>query len=514
VIGVAWRRLWRMLRTLVVLAALALGAVYGTRIYRARMAKQVVPVTVPTAKVLKGDLAVLLAGNGVLEAEKTYVIANQQVMSKITKIVEDGALVKKGEVIVELDRTKIEKERAERQLAYDQAKAQIAKSEAENLLNLNNAATKTKKAKQEHALLVTTNRAQLDQVSSELTYNRADLGSAERQQKRKKALAAELLIPARDAELAELNVASKGLNVAQSEKKLSAQQFQEKASQAKGDLLISDAKFSEETTRIKAAEQIKNARFNADSAKQMLELSEMQLQWCTVVAPVSGLAVVAREWDGSGGPRALRAGDNVYPMRRFMDIIDLSRMRIVTNVSEMDIGHVRKGMRVRIRPRSSPDTLLNGRVSALSRLARTGDVWRRNAIPGKKIFRMQITIDESRPNLLRPGMSADYEIVEQVLGGVVTVPIQAVFRTRQGPAVFVKQGSSQFRVRPVKTGTRNHNRIVITHGLKGNEEIALQRPPLSLIESIKTPKKRTSQTGSTGSNRMSMISVLRSNLSS
>jgi multidrug efflux pump subunit AcrA (membrane-fusion protein) len=89
-------------------------------------------------------------------------------------------------------------------------------------------------------------------------------------------------------------------------------------------------------------------------------------------------------------------------------------------------------------------------------------------------------------------MTADYEIVEEVFNGVVTVPIQAVFRTRQGQAVFVKQGSSQFRVRPVKTGARNDNRIVIARGLKGNEEIALQRPPLSLLEWVKTPTKRRS----------------------
>jgi multidrug resistance efflux pump len=477
---------------LAVLVALAFAAVYGVRTYRTRMAKRVAPVKIPTTRVLKGEMAVLLAGNGILEAEKTYVIANQQVMSKITKIVEDGALVQKGEVIVQLDKTKIEKERAERQLAYDQAKTQIAKSEAENLLSLNNASTKTKKAQQEHSLLVTTNRAQLDQVSSELTYNRADLGTAQRQQKRKKALASELLIPVRAAEEAELTVASKGLNVVQSEKKLEAQKFQEKASQAKGDLLISDAKFSEATTRIKADEQIKNARFNADSAKQMLELSEMQLQWCTVTAPVSGLAVVAREWDGGSGPRALRAGDSVYPMRRFMDIIDLSRMRIVTNVSEMDIGRVRKGMPVRIRPRSAPGTVLRGRVESLSSLARTGDVWRRNAIPGKKVFRMQIAINESRPKLLRPGMSADYEIVEQRLPNVVSVPIQAVFRTSRGPAVFVKKGQ-RFRVQLVKTSTRNDNRIVITRGLKGNEEIALQRPPVSLIENAKTRKSENAK---------------------
>jgi multidrug efflux pump subunit AcrA (membrane-fusion protein) len=163
-----------------------------------------------------------------------------------------------------------------------------------------------------------------------------------------------------------------------------------------------------------------------------------------------------------------------------MDIIDLSRMQVSTDVSEIDIGRVKIGQEVLIRPRSAPDTLLHGRVESISSLARPGDVWRRGAIPGKKMFRMLIAVNESRPDLLRPGMTVDYEVVEQRLEDVVTVPIQAIQTTTRGPSVFVRRGE-QFEVRPVKTGLRNDNRVVITQGLKGNEVIALRRPPLERI---------------------------------
>jgi HlyD family secretion protein len=488
------RRLWTALRSLAIFAVLALAAYRGTQFYRAQVAARAVPPVVPTTQAVKGNMAILLSGNGALEAEKTYVISNQQVDSKITSIVEDGVMVKSGDLLAHLDTNKIEKELADHQLAYDQAKAQIAKVEAENLLNVNNAATKTTKAQQDQQLLLTTNRAQIDQVASELKYNGAELGQAESQRKRKEGLAHERLIPTREADLAGLNVASKRLNVTQGEKKLTVQQHQERAAQAQGDMLISDAKFSEQSATNKAGEQLANARFNAESARQLLELSQLQLKWCTVRSNVAGLTMVARQWDESnGGLRPLRAGDNVFPMRRLMDIIDLARMRIVTNVSEMDISRVRAGQPVLIRPRSAPDTLLHGRVQSISSLARTGDVWRRNAIPGKKMFRMVVTVNENRPDLLRPGMTADYEVVEQRLAGVVTVPIQAVFRTSQGPAVFVKRGG-RFHVRPVRTANRNDNRIVIARGLKGNEVIALERPPLELLDTgARKPARRAEQ---------------------
>lgn len=473
---------WRLIRTLGLLALLVWATQQGAHYYRARMAAATPPPTVPTTRAVRGTLAVRLAGNGTLEAEKTYVVANEQVESQIVRIVEDGALVRQGEVIVQLDTSKLEKEISEQVAAYEQAVAQIAKAEAEGRIQVANAATKTRTAQEEQALLGTTNRAEREQVASELEYNQAELKQAERQRTRKQSLARDLLIPAREAELAELKVASQALNVTQGEKKLSLQQHQERASQTKGELLVSDARYSEQVARNKAEEQVKNARFNAESATRRLELLRLRRDWCTVRAPASGLTVLAREWDGGGGgPRPLRPGDTALPSRRFMDIIDLSKMRVSTDVSEIDIGRVKIGQEVLIRPRPAPDTLLHGRVESISSLARSGDVWRRGAIPGKKMFRMLIAVNESRPDLLRPGMTVDYEVVERRLEGVITVPIQAVQKTTRGPAVFVRRGE-RFVVKPVKTGVRNDNRIAITQGLKGNEVVALRRPPIELIE--------------------------------
>jgi cobalt-zinc-cadmium efflux system membrane fusion protein len=168
-----------------------------------------------------------------------------------------------------------------------------------------------------------------------------------------------------------------------------------------------------------------------------------------------------------------------------MDIIDLNKMRVVTDVSEIDIGRVKLDQEVHIRPRSAPDTVLHGRVRSISSLARPGDIWRRNAIPGKKNFRLLIAVTESRPDLLRPGMTVDYEVVEKRIAGVVSVPIQSVFKTSRGPSVFVRRGE-RYEARPVQLGVRNDNRVVIRRGLKGNEVIAVQRPPLELLE---TPAK-------------------------
>jgi multidrug resistance efflux pump len=484
--GAGLRRLaagsWRILRILALLGLLVWAGQRALQHYRAEVTAKTPLPTIPTARATRGSLALRLAGNGTLEAEKTYVVANQQVESQIVDIVEDGAMVKEGAVIVQLDTGKIEKEISTQLTSHEQALAQIAKADAEGKLQVANAAMKTRKAQEEQSLLAATNRSQIDQVSSELDFNRAELKQSERQRERKKGLASDRLIPVREAELAELQVAKGSLNVTQGERKLSLQEHQERASKTQGELLVSDARYSEQVARNKAEEQVENANFNAQSTARRLELLRLQRTWCTVRAPASGLTVLAREWDGGGGgQRPLRPGDTAFPSRRLMDIIDLTKMRVVTEVSEIDVSRVSVGQEVLIRPRSAPDTLLHGQVRSISSLARPGDVWRRNAIPGKKTFRMVIAVKESRPDLLRPGMTVDYEVVEKRLEGVVTVPIQAVQKSARGPAVFVRRGR-QFVAKPVTTGLRNDNRVTITRGLKGGETIALQRPPLSLIQ--------------------------------
>src|SRR6266542_6050397 len=169
-------------------------------------------------------------------------------------------------------------------------------------------------------------------------------------------------------------------------------------------MLIVDAKFGEAAAKSKADQQRENARFNMLQAKTMLEMSQRQLEYCTIKAPISGLAVVARQWDEGGGQRPLRAGDQVYPSRGLMEIIDTARMIVQADVGEIDIGHVRKGQQARVFPRAAPGTALRARVMSVSEVAQTPPFWRANRTPGKKVFRVMLQVLDARPKLLRPEM--------------------------------------------------------------------------------------------------------------
>jgi hypothetical protein len=322
-------------------------------------------------------------------------------------------------------------------------------------------------------------------------YNASELDYRKRTFERTERLAKDLLVPATDVEEADLTVKRSEFQVASGERQLESREHKQRSAVAQGDLVISDAKFTAAATENRARDSVENARYNAESARFLYELAQKQIEWCDIRAPVTGLVVIERDFDRSGGtPRLKQPGDPIRPNERLMQIIDLARMRVAADVGEMDGSQIQVGQPVRVWPRSAPEKVLKGRVLSVSKLARQGDTWRRNAIPGKKTFRVVIEVLESRPELLRPGLTADFEIVQGRIENVVRVPLQALFKTTKGPSVFVKKGE-RFSVRPVKVGQRNANFAVVVSGLKEGEEIALRRPPQQLLgDPVTKPQQR------------------------
>jgi HlyD family secretion protein len=504
----------RTVKRLLFLLLLACVGYQANAYYQYRKAAMAVPPRVKTVMARAGELRITLTGSGNLQALQSKIVTVREVQSQLVRIVEDGMMVRAGQELCQLDTATILKDLRQRKEAYDTAEAAVAKTEADVLLNLNNASTKSKKARQDQQILLTTNTATTNQAKSQVDFNESEAEQAKRQYNRQSSLARDQLVPVRDAEIADLNRQGKQLSVVTATKQLDVQRQTEKIGASQADMLIEDARFSEESAKNKARQQVENARFNAVQARRALELSQLQLQWCTINAPISGLAVVARNWDSSvGTERPLRAGDQVYPARRLMEIIDTARMIVEADVGEIDIGHVRVGQAARVFPRAEPGTALRAQVKSVSEVAQSPPMWRSNRLPGKKSFRVVLTVLDARPELLRPGMTADFEVVEEAVAQGVRVPIQAVFPRGEGKQQVVDgskpktvwkghhssgtspraSGASEGVVyvrkdgwywpRNVTLGKRNDNDVLVLVGLKPGQVLAEERPPASLLGS-------------------------------
>ncbi|MEJ6981894.1 efflux RND transporter periplasmic adaptor subunit [Pedobacter sp. P351] len=71
----------------------------------------------------------------------------------------------------------------------------------------------------------------------------------------------------------------------------------------------------------------------------------------------------------------------------------------------------------------------------------------------------------------QPGMQADVFIATGKVSGAVSLPLEAVLRDENGSYVWVKTKGNTFTSRKVITGAEDADKIVITSGISGGEEI-------------------------------------------
>ena len=139
-------------------------------------------------------------------------------------------------------------------------------------------------------------------------------------------------------------------------------------------------------------------------------------------------------------------------------------------------------MKVQITPDAYSDTTFSGKVTSVANLAQNKDY--NSKI---KIFPVVIKIEGKSKNLM-PGLTVSCKILINEVRDTVYIPIIAVFKDQGSEFVYVKSGSG-FNRRNIKVGATNTDFVIVSEGLSGNEEIALNDPFLNKEDKSKNVSK-------------------------
>ncbi len=156
-------------------------------------------------------------------------------------------------------------------------------------------------------------------------------------------------------------------------------------------------------------------------ALSTLKAQEERVGWTTVVAPMSGTVTLLNVEEGeivTSGRSAFSQGPAI------LTIADLSKMVVKTRINEVDIAKIALGQRVEIRVDAYRDRVFEGRVSEVApsafapgQMGQQGD--------GTITFEVMIEVVGSPPEL-RPGMSADVDIIVVEADNILQLPIDSV----------------------------------------------------------------------------------------
>lgn len=150
--------------------------------------------------------------------------------------------------------------------------------------------------------------------------------------------------------------------------------------------------------------QVKQAEASLNSAKTELSYTEIK-------SPVDGIVI----------SKAVEVGQTVAASFSTPELFsvaeDLTKMQIEASVVEADISNVKEGQKVRFNVDSYPDEYFEGKVTQVRNEAVTTS----NVVT----YTVVIGIDNSEMKL-RPGMTANVEIITAEEKGVLAVPNQAL----------------------------------------------------------------------------------------
>ena len=203
-----------------------------------------------------------------------------------------------------------------------------------------------------------------------------------------------------------------------------------------------------------------------------------------VTSPIAGLVTIKGNEDASGGfwyPGMVfpdyKAGDQVYPGRAIIEVLDLEHMQVAAKITESDRGNVSAGQTARITVDLDPGVVYQGKLKSIAGLA--SGSW---ITDNSRSF--DATFDFDNPDSrLRPGGGAQVVVQGSSLADKLFVPRQCIFEKNGKLVVYVRQGSI-FEPREIKITSQSESRAVI-EGLAEGTEIALL-DPLAAADSSKS----------------------------
>ncbi|MDT8428871.1 MAG: efflux RND transporter periplasmic adaptor subunit [Pseudomonadales bacterium] len=237
-----------------------------------------------------------------------------------------------------------------------------------------------------------------------------------------------------------------------------------------------DSELAQALARHKSAERKLNLE-----AERLADINE-QLQLTVIRAERPGLVVYgaaeqsSMPFRGGNNQEPIAEGATVRERQPILTIPDMTEMAVRVNIHESAVERVREGQQVRVRVDAFPDQRLLGQVIKVAVVADSGNAFMN---PDMKVYPTLVRINGVQ-DWLRPGMSAEVEIMVDQLDDVVYVPLQAVTYRDDRQVVYVIEGGRGVP-REVEVGTFSEQFIEIRSGLRAGEKVMLLPPRQGLV---------------------------------
>jgi RND family efflux transporter MFP subunit len=396
----------------------------------------------PSVSVAQSDLVISVTEEGSLvSAENVDIACGVAGGATIVSLVDDGAQVTEGMELVRLDSSAISENVSAQKIAYEKARAAMIQAEKDHAAAVIAVEEYTEGTFKKELRMAESN---VTAATERLQATRNTLSYGERMFRKGYITPQQLEAQKSAVDRAELDLGTAEISL-------------DVLNRFTKPKMITEL----ESVRDAAAARLDSEQASLDLEKAKLDRLNTQLEQCTITAPKAGLVIYA---NGRNRDREaeIKEGTMVRERQVILQLPDLTKMRADVEVHEAKVDKIRPGMKAKVRVQGREFT---GEVTSVAN--RPESNWFSTA----KKYVVQVTIDGTTEQL-RPGFTAEVEIVVADLASVISVPVAAVIE-QSGEFVCAVRTEEGFERRSVEIGLSNDQLVEVKQGLSPGDRVFL-----------------------------------------
>ena len=391
-----------------------------------------------TARIEKGNLRNTVTATGALQAVTTVQVGSQASGTIAALYADFNSVVKKGQVVAQLDPAVAKAQVDQARANLEQARASLAQSRAavtNARAGISDAQARNLAAKS----TVQNNQAGVSSAEANVAVLKAQQDDALSLLKQQESLLKAGVVAQRDYDVAMTGYKTAEARYNQAVAQLSQAKLSEQSSASAG-IAQSQAVVEQSQAQVQQAQaQVQQNIAQVQQAQAALSLAEVNLSHTTITSPIDGV-VVSRDVNVGQTVAASLSAPTLFTIAN-----DLTQMQVIANIDQADIGLVEQAKSVKFSVDAFPGKEFDGKIAEM----------RLNPVNVQNVVTYNVVINVENPEQqLKPGMTANLTITIDERNNVLKVPNSALRftpqdanRQRTGAGAGQGQGQGQGRRR-------------------------------------------------------------------
>ena len=368
-----------------------------------------------TARIERGNLRNTVTATGTLQAVTTVQVGSQASGTISALYADFNSVVKKGQVVAQLDPSTAQAQVNQARANLEQARASLANARAA-VVNSRAGVTDAQARSLAARSTVQNNQAGVSGAEANVAVLKAQQDDALSLLKQQESLLKAGVIAQRDYDVAVTAYKTAEARYNQAVAQLNQAKLTEQSASSAG---IAQSQAGVEQAQAQVAQsqaQVQQAAAQVQQAQAALSVSEVNLSHTTITSPIDGV-VVSRDVNVGQTVAASLSAPTLFTIAN-----DLTQMQVIANIDQADIGLVEQAKSVRFSVDAFPGKDFDGKIEQM----------RLNPVNVQNVVTYNVVIDVNNPEqTLKPGMTANLTITIDERSNVLKVPNSALRFTPQ-----------------------------------------------------------------------------------